>query len=495
MKNVWKLSLMAAAIVALTACGGGDDDDEGVDPGPGPGAGSGDLYNYSYVEGRRLTKQAPVENVKALAVLVDAPAATVHLDALPVEKTFIDYSAGKAVKVSEGRELAQTATAALTRQALTWSTSAAGEAVGAIAFQADGALGLRLGLVVDALPDTAVVRLSSQASGNVVYDATGAEINATLARNAAAGETDANGRTWWTPNLGSDQVQLTITLPAGANAASLAVAIPSLSHVFVDPSQLASQAKATGIGAAEACEVDVTCASDGANQRDAVGRMSYQSGSSGYFCTGTLLNDAAESSRPYFITANHCISTQSEASSLQTDWFFRTATCNSGSLSTSSTKRYNGAKLLFSQSGNDMTLLQLNDAPPAGVWLSGWDAGLNNNSQAVYDIHHPVGDLAKIANGTVKSYGNCVNGSGGLTCGGTTDGNGKFYQVQWSKGTTEGGSSGSGLIRSNGYLIGVLTGGSASCSNQTGSDYFGRLDVGMSAGMNKWLLAKDPSKL
>ena len=82
-----------------------------------------------------------------------------------------------------------------------------------------------------------------------------------------------------------------------------------------------------------------------------------------------------------------------------------------------------------------------------------------------------------------------------MTCGGTTDGNGKFYQVQWSKGTTEGGSSGSGLIRSNGYLIGVLTGGSASCSNQTGSDYFGRLDVGMSAGMNKWLLAKDPSKL
>lgn len=493
MNTVWKLSWMAAAVVALSACGGSDDNDQ---PDPGPNPNPGDLYTYTQVEGRRLTKSAAVENVKTVALLVNAPANTVRLGALPADQAFIDYGAGKAVRVAASRSLAGTATAAQTRQALTWSSNASGQAVGAIAFQAEGAFGIRLGLLVDALPNGSVLRVSSAASGNTVFEATGAEVNAALARNAAAGETDANGRTWWTPNLGSDQVLLSITLPAGASAADLAVAIPTLSHQFVDVNTL-SISKATGIGAAEACEVDVTCASDGANQRDAVARMAFQSGGNGYYCTGTLLNDAANSGRPYFITANHCISTQSQATSLQTDWFFRSATCNSGALSANSTKRYNGAKLLWSRTGNDMTLLQLNDAPPAGVWLSGWDAGLNNQADAlknVFDVHHPVGDLAKIANGAVVNYGNCTYSAGGLSCAGSADGSAQFYQVKWNRGTTEGGSSGSGLVK-GGYLIGTLTGGSATCSNQTGSDYFGRLDVGMSGGMNKWLLAKDPSKL
>ena len=495
MKNVWKLSLMAVAVVALTACGGSDDDpfDSGDDTTTPP---AGELYNYTKVEGRRFTtKSVAADNVKTVAVLVNAPAKTVSLGALPAEKAFIDYGMGKAVRVAANRELTQTATAAQTRQALTWSTSASGQAVGAIEFKSEGAFGIRLGLLVDALPNGTVIRVSSAASGNTVYEATGAEVNAALARNAAAGETDANARTWWTPNLGSDQVLLSLTLPVGASAADLTVAIPSLSHQFVDIATLESPAKATGIGAAESCEVDVTCSTDGANQRDAVARMSYQSGGSGYFCSGTLLNDAANSNRPYFITANHCISTQAEATSMQTDWFFRTATCNSGALSASSSKRYNGAKLLITKAGNDMTLLQLNDAPPAGVWLSGWDAGLNNSNQAVYDVHHPVGDLAKIANGTVQNYGHCVFGTGGLSCGASSDGTSAFYQVQWRNGTTEGGSSGSGLVKAGGYLIGTLTGGSASCSNQTGSDFFGRLDMGMTNGMDKWLLAKDPSKL
>ena len=489
----WKLSLMAVAIVTLTACGGGDDDDNDNTAPPTTPPTSGGMYDVTKVDGRRFTKQTEVSNVKAVAVLVTAPANTVRLGALPAEETFIDYSAGKAVRVAAGRDLPETATAAQTRQALNWSRNASGQAVGAIEFQADGALGLRLGLLVDALPNAAVIRLSSQASGNTVYEALGAEVNASVANNAAAGDTSAAGRTWWTPNLGSNQVTLEITLPAGADAASLGVAIPSLSHTFVDVTSLDAAAK--GVGDSGACELDVTCTQDGANQRDAVARMLYQSGSSGYYCTGTLLNDAAQSNLPYFLSANHCISTQAEASSMQTDWFFRTATCNSGQLSASSTKRYNGAKLLWSQTINDMTLMQLNDQPPAGAWMAGWDAGLNNQSQAVYDVHQPMGDYAKIAYGNVVSFGQCAFGNGGLSCGASNDGNSRFYRVEWSRGTTEGGSSGSGLLTSGGYVIGTLTGGSASCSNQAGADFFGRLDYGFSNGMNRWLVAKDPTKL
>ena len=56
--------------------------------------------------------------------------------------------------------------------------------------------------------------------------------------------------------------------------------------------------------------------------------------------------------------------------------------------------------------------------------------------------------------------------------------------MQWSQGTTEGGSSGAGLFSyfdAGGYyeLRGGLTGGEASCSIPAGEDYFSRLDVAL----------------
>ena len=54
--------------------------------------------------------------------------------------------------------------------------------------------------------------------------------------------------------------------------------------------------------------------------------MLYASGSSYYICTGTLVADTGGSMTPYFLTANHCISTSTEAASLETYWDF-TAPC------------------------------------------------------------------------------------------------------------------------------------------------------------------------
>ncbi len=56
-----------------------------------------------------------------------------------------------------------------------------------------------------------------------------------------------------------------------------------------------------------------------------------------------------------------------------------------------------------------------------------------------------------------------------------------FMQMRWSDGTTETGSSGSGLftfLQAGGYyeLRGGLFGGDASCANRAGVDYYSRLD-------------------
>ena len=53
-----------------------------------------------------------------------------------------------------------------------------------------------------------------------------------------------------------------------------------------------------------------------------------------------------------------------------------------------------------------------------------------------------------------------------------------LMQVQWTQGATQPGSSGAALIDADTRkIVGVLTGGTTSCSIFSGSDYFGKLSV------------------
>jgi len=80
---------------------------------------------------------------------------------------------------------------------------------------------------------------------------------------------------------------------------------------------------------------------------------------------------------------------------------------------------------------------------------------------------------------------NCTTtSSGGLNC---VNGEGGHYAIGWAKGTTEGGSSGSGLFNSQEQLVGTLTGGNAMCGGSGGSSVYGRFDKAFALGMNKWL--------
>src|SRR5256885_8407232 len=83
--------------------------------------------------------------------------------------------------------------------------------------------------------------------------------------------------------------------------------------------------------------------------------MLYVKNGAGYLCTGTLLNDKAASGTPYFITANHCISSQTVASTLETSWFYRTPSCNSRTLSSANRVLRNGATLLYATRSEEHT--------------------------------------------------------------------------------------------------------------------------------------------
>jgi hypothetical protein len=167
---------------------------------------------------------------------------------------------------------------------------------------------------------------------------------------------------------------------------------------------------------------------------------------------------------------------QTVANTLNTFWNYEATTCG-GLTSTQQTQLNGGAAYLYSTNNTDGMLLRLNSAAPSFAYFAGWNATPIANGTDVLALHHPAGD-AKMA-----SLGQSISIDGTETT------------VGWTSGTTEGGSSGSGLftLGPRGYVLrGGLFGGSASCSNSgslataSNRDYYSRFDVDFST-MKTWL--------
>lgn len=389
--------------------------------------------------------------------------------------------------VGEARAVSAAATAVQTQQQLQWKRTGTGAQVAALSISAKDALGLRLGVQVTALPEAAVLRVYSQARPETVYQIMGKDVLMHVLRNTQAVGDSAEARTWWTPDFGSEEVTLEIELPVGVSTQAVEIAVPTVSHIFAELEPAAGDASVK-INESDSCNLDAVCDASYATQRNAVARMLFTSGGNTYACTGTLLNDAQSSGTPYFLSANHCISTQTAASTLQTDWFYQSSGCNTRALSDRTTKLYNGATLLHASSSTDVSFMRLNDAAPAGAYFAGWDASGTAlaNRTPIVGLHHPAGDMLKISKGEVSGQTSCASTGGNQF--GCTGNTGNFYMVTWSSGTTQGGSSGSALFSNDGrYVVGTLYGGSASCTNTGALDMYGRFDVSYSQALKTWL--------
>ena len=220
------------------------------------------------------------------------------------------------------------------------------------------------------------------------------------------------------------------------------------------------------------------------NQIASVAGYSFSSSSSSLYCTGTLVatgSAAQDTAKPRLATAYHCISTAQEAASAVFYWGFESPTCrapgsaeNGSSLPATTASRAiqtGGAQLLSTNQATDFTALELNAPVPAAAmaYYSGWDRSGTVPNGAV-GIHHANGNEKRIVfnDDPLTPMRNCI------VSGGDPD---THWRVdQWELGTTEIGSSGSGLWNpSNGHLIGVLSGGNAGCANPSGYDCYGRL--------------------
>lgn len=316
-----------------------------------------------------------------------------------------------------------------------WETTPDGSRAHHLVVESQGAVGLRLHLVEMELP---------QGASLYVYGAGG---------EAAVYRAGGESREVWSPLVEGSRAELILVMPAEAEAPSrTAYRVDSLSHFYKDISKSASQ---FGEGT---CNIDVSCSTEWDYKTKSVARITFVSGGTSYLCSGTLINNATNDYSPAVITANHCISTDVEAQSAQFFWLYKTATCDGAFPSTGTVPRSNGARLVATAENTDFTLLEVLGLVPNGLNYSGWDRTTGRTGN-ITGVHHPFGAYMRISHGRILST------------------NPSEVEVQWSQGTTEGGSSGSGLFLPNGDLIGQLSGGYAACENPLGADYYGNFST------------------
>ena len=283
----------------------------------------------------------------------------------------------------------------------------------------------------------------------------------------------------WSPVLEGDTGTVELRLMPGVDAAQFAVTLETLSHLIASPSNM-GQKDIAQIGRSGSCNIDIACVSNPStallNAAKATAKMVFTTSAGSYLCTGTLLNSA--SGADFFYSAAHCISAQSAASTLNTYWFFDAVSCDSTAIPPYQLVT-GGATLLVTDPTLDVTLLQLRQAPPSGAIRTAWNATVISTNTNLIGLHHPSGDLKKFSQGTMQGYamGPAAYGSDARP----QFGKDSFITVRWTNGTTEGGSSGSGVFTFNsaGYyeLRGGLEGGGASCATPTGIDRYSRMDL------------------
>jgi hypothetical protein len=273
-------------------------------------------------------------------------------------------------------------------------------------------------------------------------------------------DNNINGQLW-TPVIMSDSVIIELTVPAN-QVKELDLELGHIGQGFRTFGQ--STMKSGG------CNIDVAC-SDSKGWENEVNSVAVISTGGSAFCTGFMVNNTANDKTPYFMTAHHCRINASSAPSLVTYWNYQSSKCG-GARDGKLTDFQSGSVLLASGAKSDFTLVKLNSQPNPEwkVNFAGWDASETGHESSMVAIHHPSVDEKSISFENDKAV---ISSYGGTTSPGD---NTHVRIIDWDKGTTEPGSSGSPVFNSSHRVVGQLHGGGAACGNDL-SDYYGRLNT------------------
>lgn len=256
----------------------------------------------------------------------------------------------------------------------------------------------------------------------------------------------------WTPSVGGPVIRMEVWLPEG-EVEGYGFTVDQVLESF------ALDADGVPRLGGPAPKVDLTCLRDAACfgaevlpamdlYKKAVAHLQYVKGGNSFICSGGLMNDAdASTFIPYFLTANHCVSTQAVASTLEAYFDYILQGCSGSVPSLGTRPRTVGATLLATSASTDFTLVRLSSLP-AGRGLLGWTSETVSAGTVLYRLSHPGGLPMAFSMTAVLTTG--------PTCGDVP--RPRFLYSGAELGGTLGGSSGAPVVRSDSRVVGQLLG-------------------------------------
>lgn len=215
--------------------------------------------------------------------------------------------------------------------------------------------------------------------------------------------------------------------------------------------------------AAATCYLDVACYPDWNPSINAVAVYDFISGGDAYACSGTMIETRQHSNQPYFLTANHCVSTPDEAATVETYWNYQTPVCGGvPPTGPSAAARVRGASFVAGggPGSGDFSLLRLSSLPPVPFVFAGWSLQPPSVGSRLALIAHPESLQKRIAFGVRVQDGRIVDGDTGEIL--PAD---RYYQLSLTEGRSNPGASGGGVFSSPGVLVGVHSHGESVADN------------------------------
>lgn len=270
----------------------------------------------------------------------------------------------------------------------------------------------------------------------------------------------------WTPVIEGDELMIEIQIPTNV-VDKLDILLEHVNHDFIDI------LKSSGNSSSGSCNVDVVCGADDGlpiidTKRDIINSVGAYTLNGIEQCSGVLINTARNDCTPYFLTANHCEVSNSNAASVVVYWNYENSECRQpetvesggegdGTFSQFST----GSRFIAGYAPSDFTLLLLDDDISAEFtpFFAGWNVGRELPDSSVC-VHHPNVEEKRISFDFDPNV---------ISIDAAED---TFVRVEsWELGTTERGSSGAPLFNTNDEIIGVLNSGQATCNNNEFDDF------------------------
>lgn len=271
----------------------------------------------------------------------------------------------------------------------------------------------------------------------------------------------------WLPITRGDSAELEIFIKSSNYPDSLIFVLDAINYIVVDNTH--SSVIPYSLGLAREKQSDLACWSGNAEYTalkqvaDATAKIRYISDDASYICSGTLLTDSDYSYTLWFATAHHCIPDQVTANTAEFEWFFQAASCGSNRTDSRYEITFGGGQLLWTDYESDISFLKLYQKPRGQVVFAGWDTNIKVGD-LVWGVHHPKGDHVMVSNGHVTDLLQYLPSARLIDV------------IRFVNGSTEKGSSGSGLFSidgNNSYWKGALYGGTPS-DNQI--SYYGHFN-------------------